>query len=75
MLSSDLMKLGVGLVVYSGIAYAATWALVIWKPAYLVGNISIHWFKALARTSTFGLVIIVLAAVERIISTYAFWRY
>ena len=75
MLNSDLVKLGGGLVVFSGIVYAATWALVIWKPAYLVGNISILWFRALAKALTFGLVIITLAAVERIISTYAFWRY
>jgi hypothetical protein len=75
MLCSDLMRLGIGLVVSSGVLYAATWALVVWKPKYLVGNISILWFKALLRTLTFGLVILVLAAAERIIFAYSVGRH
>jgi hypothetical protein len=74
MYSADLMKLGIGLVICSTFVYAATWAFVIRKPSCLIGNISILWFKGLLRVLTFGLVILLLAAADRIVCTYLFWR-
>lgn len=70
-----LLAVGCALVAVSLVLYyAATWSLMILKPGWLLGNITMLWLRALVRTLTVGLVVILLGALDEIVATALFWR-
>lgn len=69
-----LLAVGCALVAVSIILYAATWSLMILKPGWLLGNITMLWLRALVRTLTVGLIVILLGALDEIVATALFWR-
>jgi hypothetical protein len=69
-----LLAVGCALVAVSMVLYAATWSLMILKPGWLLGNITMLWLRALVRTLTVGPVVILLGALDEIVATALFWR-
>jgi hypothetical protein len=69
-----LLAVGCALVAVSIVLYAATWSLMILKPGWLLGNITMLWLRALVRTLTVGLIVILLGALDEIVATALFWR-
>ena len=69
-----LLAVGCALVAVSMVLYAATWSLMILKPGWLLGNITMLWLRALVRTLTVGLIVILLGALDGIVATALFWR-
>jgi hypothetical protein len=69
-----LLAVGCALVAVSIVLYAATWSLMILKPSWLLGNITMLWLRALVRTLTIGLIVVLLAALDEIVATVLFWR-
>ena len=71
---NELLAVGCALVAVSIVLYAATWSLMILRPGWLLGNITMLWFRALVRTLTVGLIVILLGALDEIVATALFWR-
>jgi hypothetical protein len=69
-----LLAVGCALVAASIVLYAATWGLMILKPGWLLGNITMLWLRALVRTLTIGLIVVLLGALDEIVATVLFWR-
>jgi hypothetical protein len=69
-----LLAVGCALVAVSIVLYVATWSLMILKPGWLLGNITMLWLRALVRTLTVGLIVILLGALDEIVATALFWR-
>ncbi len=69
-----IWHLGCGLIVSAGALYVLSWGLITWRPNWLLGNITLLWFKSLVYMGLGGLGLIVLWALDQFAWTVLFWR-
>jgi hypothetical protein len=69
-----VLWVGGALVGLSLFFYAATWATMVLKPGWLLGNVTMLWLRTLVRTLTAGLILILLFELNEIVRTILFWR-
>jgi hypothetical protein len=65
---------GLALILLGALLFLASWALVIKKPGFLLGTITMLWFKTLAQVMGTGLILLILGAADQVLETALFWR-
>lgn len=65
---------GVVLILLGSLLFLASWILVVKNPAFLVGTITMLWFKTLTQVVGAGLILAILGAADQIFVTALFWR-
>jgi hypothetical protein len=73
-MQTSIFAVGLGLISLAALLFLATWALVIKKPGYLVGTITMLWFKTLAQVIGAGLILLIMGAANQLLETALFWR-
>jgi hypothetical protein len=71
---TPIFRVGFALILLGSLFFLGTWAIVIRKPKYLLGTITMLWFKTLARVVGVGLLLLILAEADQMLTTYLFWR-
>lgn len=69
-----VFRVGLGLIFVASFVFLGSWALVIWKPKYLLGNVTMLWFKTMRQAIFAGLILLVLGELNQLLTTFLFWR-
>ena len=70
----SVFGVGLGLILLGILLFLATWAVVIKKPKYLLGTITMIWFKILRQVISAGLILLMLGEANQLLTTFLFWR-
>lgn len=55
--------------------YLATWAVMVWKPSrVMLGGVETLWMRCLLRVIYLGLSLILLGALDLVVTDILFWR-
>jgi hypothetical protein len=69
-----IFEAGLALILLGSLLFLASWALVVKKPGFLLGTVTMLWFKMLARVIGTGLILLILGAADQVLETALFWR-
>ena len=70
----SVFGVGFGLILLATLLFLSTWATIIKKPNYLLGSITMLWFKILSQIISVGLILLILEEANQLLTTFLFWR-
>jgi len=73
-MATPVFGVGLALIFAASLAFVGSWALVIWKPKYLLGSVTMLWFRTMKQVILAGLILLVLAELNQLLTTFLFWR-
>jgi hypothetical protein len=71
---TSVFSVGFSLILLGTLFFLATWAIVIKKPNYLLGTITMLWFKTLRQVISVGLILLILGEANQLLTTFLSWR-
>jgi hypothetical protein len=74
MTSTTLLTVGSLLIGLGLLAFGATYSLLVKKPEFLLGSLTMLWFRCLTWIVITGLSLLGLEALHQVIFTVLFWR-
>jgi hypothetical protein len=73
-MANPIFGVGLSLILLGALLFLATWVVVIRKPGFLLGTITMLWFKTLAQVMGTGLILLIIGAASQLLQTALFWR-
>jgi hypothetical protein len=56
----SVFRVGFGLILLASCFFVGTWALVIWRPKYLLGTVTMLWFRTIKQVIMVGLILLIM---------------